>query len=188
MYIHVIAMHRKIMEPPARYGSFSAESGGLHYIWRGKGLSVPQEISVKIYNPKTELWTSQITTGPLPTGVFDGACTATESHLCCFGGIGEPMRRSSDLHMLNLKTYHWKKVQPDNLFPSEVPGLRKNGCGLIEVDEKSLGCFGGYGIGSKQPSSTFIGNAKATDGGGWTNEFHLFDTRKGIQLLFIIIV
>ena len=176
------------MEPPARYGSFSAESGGLHYIWRGKGLdlSVPQEISVKIYNPKTELWTSQITTGPPPAGVFDGGCTATESHLCCFGGIGEPMRRSSDLHMLNLKTYQWKKAKLKT-----CPPLRKNGCGLIEVDEKTLGCFGGYGLGSKQPSSTFIGNPKATDGSGWTNEFHLFDIQKGAiidhRLCFVLV-
>ena len=166
------------MEPSARYGSFSAESGGLHYIWRGRGLSVPQESSVNIYNPTTELWTSQVTTGPPPTGVFDGACTATESHLYCFGGIGESMRRNSDLHKLNLKTYQWSKVQAGNDL-SAVPGLRKNGCGLIKIDEKTLGCFGGYGLGSKQPGSIFTGNAKASDGSGWTNELHLFDTQKG---------
>ena len=57
--------------------------------------------------------------------------------------------------------------------------MKKGGCGLISVNEKALGLFGGYGIGPIQHGSRSIKNSGSTDGRGWTNEFHLFEIEEG---------
>ena len=60
--------------------------------------------------------------------------------------------------------------------------MPKAGCGMIAFGD-CLGVFGGYGIprGPTQPGS-FIKNNNYTDGGGWTNEFHLYNLTDGMGL------
>ena len=152
-----------VLEPPVCWAPFSTAVGGRHYIWRGAGPGVG-ETSISVYDPHTELWTMRPTTGPTPPGLCLGECTAVGDKLFTFGGQGKAQSSSNDLHKLDLgcEPFKWTKVAPTN-HPSEWP-FRKEGCGLVSVDEGSLlGCFGGYGIG--------VACA--------TNEFHLFDLQKG---------
>ena len=129
-----------------------------------------------MYNILTEQWTLTPTTGPPPPGLWGGGCAIIMNHLYCFGGYNGSSH-FNDLHKLNLKSFQWSKVHPQNL--SEQP-ICKAGCGLIAVNERTLVCFGGYGIEPThvQPGSTFTRNIFGSD--GWTNEFHLFDTQEGI--------
>ena len=161
-------------EPPACGGSFSAEAGGLHYSWRGRGRE--KTTSIGVYDVQTEQWTLTPTTGPPPPGLQAGGCTIIRNHLYFFGGYGG-YSRFNDLHKLKLENFQWSKVSPKNDL-SELP-ICKEGCGLIAVNERTLVCFGGYGSEPThvQPGSTFT---RVGGSVGRTNEFHLFDTQEGI--------
>ena len=45
-------------------------------------------------------------------------------------------------------------------------------------NKKKIAIIGGHGLphGPPQPGSSFIKNKRFTDGRGWTNEIHIFDT------------
>ena len=163
------------VEPPACFASLSTEADGLHYLWRGKGPG-EKATSIAINNPLTEQWTFQPTTGPPPPGVGYGGCVSVGKYLYCFGGFTD--HYNNDIYALNLETCQWNKLYPRN-DPSELP-ICKGSCPLVAKDEKTLVCFGGYGIdGPTQPGSIFIKNTKLTDGTGWTNELHLSDVKEG---------
>ena len=156
------------VEPPACSAPFSAEAGGLHYLWRGKGPG-ERATTVGIYDPLTEQWVLQPTTGPPPPGVFGGGCAAIGSHLYCFGGYNGSSF-FNDLHQLNLRSFRWRKLCPRNT-PLELP-VCKSGCGIVAVGERTLACFGGYGIVPDHEERS-----------GWTNELHLLDVQEGILYL-----
>ena len=159
------------VEPPACMWAFSAEAGGLHYSCGGE-----ETTSIGVYDVQTEQWTLTPTTGPPPPGLWGGGCTVVMKHLYCFGGHNGSSR-FNDLHTLNLETFQWSKVHPQN-DSSEQP-ICKTGCGLVTVNERTLVCFGGWGSEPThvQPASTFTTGIMSK---GWTNEFHLFDTQEGI--------
>ena len=164
------------MEPPACHAPFSTEVNGLHYLWAESLRKKSVTTEVGIYRKETECWTMQKTTGRPPHAMCNGGCVSIGKSMFCFGGdidnriVGT---LSNDLHMLNLETFKWSEFHP-----LEKP-LCKSGCGLVAVDEKTLGCFGGFGYGPTQQGSTFIRNPFYSNGGGWTNEFHLFDVKTG---------
>ena len=162
------------VEPPACGSAFSAEAGGLHYSWRGRGRD--KTTSIGVHDVQTEQWTLTPTTGSPPPGLWNGRCAVVTNHLYCFGGWNGSSR-FNDLHKLNLETFQWSKVHPKN-SSSEQP-VCKVGCGLIAVNERTLVCFGGYASEPThvQPGSTFTTHIRSR---GWTNEFHLFDTQEGI--------
>ena len=163
------------VEPPACTLAFSAEAGGLHYSWRGTG-PVETATTLGVYNVQTEQWTLIPTTGPPPPRLRSGGCSIVVKHLYSFGGY-DGSSPFNDLHKLNLETLQWSKVHPKNNV-SEQP-ICKVGCGLIAVNERTLVCFGGWGIEPThvQPGSSFTRGYGSV---GWTNEFHLFDTQEGI--------
>ena len=164
------------MEPPACVEAFSAEAGGLHYLWRGSGRE--KTTSIGVYDVQTEQWTLTPTTGPPPPGLHNVGCGCTimMNYLYCFGGT-DGSSRFNDLYKLNLETFQWSKVNPQN-NSSEQP-IYKFGCGLVAVNERTLVCFGGYG---REPTHVLPGSTFTWGYGnrGWTNEFHLFDTQEGI--------
>ncbi len=152
------------VEPSPRLRQFSAAVDGRHYLWRGGGLSGSNIIAV--YDPSTELWNLLPTTGPLPPGEYGGCFVCVGRCLYSFGGHGGSSY-FNDMSKLDLDNLQWTKVQS-----SGSPPMRKAGCGLVRVNERTLCCFGGEGIeGPTQPGSTFAS--------GWTNEFHFFDTQNG---------
>ena len=171
-----------LVEPPACFGAFSAEADGHHYSWRGNGPG-RNSTSIGIYWVKTEKWTRSPTTETPPPGLWRGGCVSLDNYLYCFGGY-DGSSRFNDLHKLDIETFpfKWSKVPQEN----DALGMpiRKHSCGLVAVDEKTLGCFGGYGIrGFVQPGSTFTDTLDSSDSLGWTNEFHLFDVEKGTTIV-----
>ena len=183
--MHSTSYYMQIMngsvEPSASKGSFSAEAGGLNYIFEGKKSALkksPDEkaSTIGIYDPQTEQWTLQPTTGPPPSGVYGGKCVSLKKHLYCFGGSDRKgLFFHSDLRKLSLDTYHWS----ENLHSSQSEWpICKVGFGLVVVDDETLCCFGGFGFSVAQQSSTFIKDA-FDSGQGWTNELHFFDIHEG---------
>ncbi len=143
-----------MVEPSPRYGQFSAAADGRHYMWRGLGPGLGSNI-IAVYDPSTELWSLLPTTGPLPPGEYDGCSVCVGRCLYTFGGDDRPSSYFDDMSKLDLDTLQWTKVQTSGSQP-----MKKSGCGLVRVNERTLCCFGGRGI-------------------GWTNEFHLFDIQNG---------
>ena len=175
---------RSPTEIAACAGPFSTEAGGLHYSWRGKGPAEKTN-TVGVYDPKTERWTLQPTTGPTPSGLYSGGCVALDNHLYCFGGesLYESPSRSqthNDLHWLNLTTFQWSTLKGLQRVTS-LP-MQKVNFGFVAVNERTLGCFGGWGprAATFQPGSQFLKDESAY-GSGWTNEFHLFDVQTGMM-------
>ena len=158
-----------LVEPPPRYGQFSAVDGH-HYLWRGVGPGRGSNI-IAVYDPSTELWSLLPTTGPLPPGPLppgeaDGCSVCVGRCLYTFGGW-DGSSYVNDMSRLDLDTLQWTKVQTSGSQP-----MKKAYCGLVCVNERTLCCFGGVGIeGTTQPGSTCTG--------GRTNEFHFFDTQNG---------
>ena len=159
------------VEPSPRWGQFSAVDRH-HYVWRGDGPRRRCNI-IAVYNPSTELWSLLPTTGPLPPGEYGGCSVCAGRCLYTFGGDWDGSSYFNDMSKLDLDTLQWTKVQTFGSQP-----MKKRGCGLLRVNERTLCCFGGEGIeGSTQPGSTFT--SALSDGRGRTNEFHFFDTQNG---------
>ena len=162
------------VEPPSCHAPFSTEVNGLHYFWAESLGEKAATTAVGIFRTETECWSIQKTTGCPPHAVCSGGCASIGKNMFCFGGdIDSSGTLSNDLHVLNLETFKWSE-----LHPLEKP-LCKSGCGLVAVDERTLGCFGGFDYGPTQQRSTFIRNPYYSNRSGWTNEFHLFDVKTG---------
>ena len=163
-----------LVEPQPCAGAFTTEAGGQHYLWRGLGPA-HQGATIGVFDSQAELWTIHNTTGPPPSGLYEGGCVALGNYLYCFGGI----LSCKDLYKLDFRRFCWAKVETINRRP-ERP-IQKAGFGLISVNENTLVCFGGYGIGRVQQGATFIKSTMHTDGQGWTNELHMFNIEEGIK-------
>ncbi|XP_064393619.1 uncharacterized protein LOC135341072 isoform X2 [Halichondria panicea] len=160
-------------EPPPRSSPFSTAAGGRHYLWRGYGPGRGSNV-IAVWDPSTELWNLLPTSGPLPPGEWGGCSVCVGHCLYTFGGYDESSYYN-DMSKLDLDTLQWTKVQTSGSQP-----MKKHGCGLVHVNERTLCCFGGLGIkGPTQPGSTFT-KSEAVSGSGRTNEFHFFDTQNGV--------
>ncbi len=131
---------------------------------------------IAVCDPSTELWSLLPTTGPLPPGEYGGCSVCVGRCLYTFGGHnGCRSSYYNDMSKLDLDTLQWTKVQTSGSQP-----MKKAVCGLVRVNERTLCCFGGYGIeGTTQPGSTFTRDTEFTDGRGWTNEFQFFNVENG---------
>ena len=158
------------IEPLPRSSTFSTAADGRHYYWRGLGPTRGSNI-IAVYDPSTELWSLLPTTGPLPPGEAGGCSVCVGRCLYTFGGW-DGSSYVNDMSKLDLDTLQWTKIKTSGSQP-----MKKAGCGLVRVNERTLCCIGGCGIeGPTQPGSTFT---RHTGGCGWTNELHFFDVENG---------
>ena len=163
---------RPPVEPLPRYSPFSVAAYGHYYMWRGSGPRQGSNI-IAVCDPSTELWSLLPTTGPLPPGEYGGRSVCVGRSLYTFGGREGWSSFFNDMSTLDLDSLQWTMVQTSGSQP-----MKKSGCGLVRVNERTLCCFGGVGIeGTTQPGSTFTRGL--SDGRGYTNEFHFFDTQNG---------
>ena len=166
----------QLYEPPPCSSPFSTVANGQHHIWGGCGRGV-RATTINSFDPLTEQWTLKETLGPPHPGLYSGECASIGSDMYMFGGH-DGSSYNNDLSILNIESLEWTKQCGNN--STDVP-MTKTACGLVAVDEATLCCFGGCGVGLKQPGSTFTKDSRYSDGFGWTNECHLFNTREGMM-------
>ena len=171
-------------EPMPRYDHISGRVDSLIVVQGGRTEDFSEEnrqhsISVVgIFDPYSESWDQRQVEGnaPLP-GTCSAACASLHDDLFSFGGRNDMQQRFNTIHRLDTKTWCWSQVSPQNQDGAPMP---KNGCRMIAF-KNSLVVFGGFGVprGPTEPQS-FIEFTGATDGRGWTNEFHTANLPKGI--------
>ena len=151
---------------------------------RGKEKTATSLSIVEIFDPFLEVWEQpQHTNGELPPGLYGAGCTSVCNNISgqrkfyMYGGFDDESW-SSQLHCLDIATFHWDEVKIWSL-PAHGRSLPmpKAGCGLATLCGTRLACFGGYGVpqGKSQQGSEFIPDSGYSNERGWTNEFHLFE-------------
>ena len=167
-------------EPEPRRGGCGTAIHNRFFIYRGfqqsfRGLSTfPRKSHVETFNSNTTKWTQESTTGPNPPGLMYSACTSIGSKLFSYGGWTG--RSYTDaLCELDTTTMQWRQLQPLN--PSEGP-MKKRNAGMIALSSNMLCVIGGWGIpsGTIHPLSKFTKDSRYSDGRGWTNEVHVYNT------------
>ena len=169
-------------EPLPRFGHISGCVGSKLVVQGGRTKDFSekrkQHLSsvVEIFDPYSELWEQRQVQGVAPSpGTYGAASASLHDDLFSFGGY-DGRQVFNTIHTLDSKTCRWSQVSPQNADGAPMP---KDGCGMIAF-RNSLVVFGGYGVprGPTKPGS-FIKSTRATDGSGWTNEFHFCNISDG---------
>ena len=169
-------------QPKPRLLPFAGAVGGQCVIFAGitdDFRNTKEELSstVEVFDQYMEQWRALRATGSSPTGLYGGGCCVSPTgDLYVYGGTDGSDCRGG-LYKLNLPLIpEWSQlsVESDRNGP-----MRKSGCGMVCFNKEKIAVIGGYGIPHvpPQPGSSFIKSIK-TDGRGYTNEIHFFDTEK----------
>ena len=132
---------------------------------------------VETFDPYSELWEQRQVEGDAPSpGTYYAASASLNDDHFTFGGWDD-RNLFNGLRRLDTKTWRWYQLSPQNAEGAPMPKL---GCGMISFGD-NLGVFGGYGLprGPTEPRS-FLKYTRATDGRGWTNEFHVYHLKEGV--------
>ena len=167
-------------EPLSRYQHISGRVGSLIVVQGGRTKNFSEESKqhlssvVEIFEPYYESWEQRQVEGNAPSpGTYGAASASLHDDVFSFGGR-DGRDYFNTLHRLDTKTWCWSQVSPQNTDRAPMP---KYGCGMIAF-RSSLVVFGGYGVpqGPTKPQS-FI--TFATNGSGYTNEFHIYNLSEG---------
>ena len=106
------------------------------------------------------------TTGCPPKRLYNGGCCVSPScDLYVYDGDG----------LYKLSSEKWSQLSVE----SDVNGpMKKYHCRMVHFNKKKVAVIGGAGLppASLQPGASFIKDERYSDGRGWTNEIHVFDT------------
>ena len=166
----------------------AATVGRKTYLWGGRTKDFSEKSREKLgsvvetFDPYLEQWEQQPTKGAPPPGLYNGACASLMDSMYICAGTDE-INYYSSLHQLNTTTLKWSESLQQN--PKDGP-MRKVGCGMISYNDDTLALFGGFGISSSELQSV-IKSRQFPDGRRWTDEFHLFDIKKGVFQLHLIL-
>ncbi len=129
---------------------------------------------VQAYEFCTESWREIPTTGTPPHGMYDCATTHSDHILYLYGGSDGASLYAS-LYQLDTRSMTWTQLSPQH----DSGPMRKRGCRIISYYNLLI-VIGGYGIPSGlQSGSQFIKHNHCQDGGGYTNEVHMFNIPLG---------
>ena len=172
----------RLYEPSPRAFAFAAPAGGRAYMWGGladdfSARKAEMAATVEIFDADTEKWTRTLTTGSRPpVGLYGGATASDDHRIYIFGGFDVTSRHNS-LHQLDTLTSDWKQLSPAHTLGGP---MRKEGSRMVYYQDQ-LVLFGGRGApsGYTQPGASYDG--------GWTNELHVFDLRKGKDYIILFL-
>ena len=171
----------KNYEPSPRRSHCAASLEGLVYTFAGDTddfVNDKKALSrrIEVFDPLIETWMHQDTRGEAPLGLVNGAFAPRDRYLYHYGGH-DGGSWNGDLSRFCPATMLWTNASRH----SASGPMKKNGCRMISCGD-TLGLFGGFGTptGQLQPGSTFVEHHLASDGSGFTDEFHIFDINKGM--------
>lgn len=156
--------------PRGRFSFFVA--GEYLYVWGGNTSERKRELASTVSRfHRTHGWLSFQPEGLSPPGLVDGAFTSDGHQLYTYGGHdGYKRFLSGSLNKLHLGTSTWTQLSPQSTHGPK----RKHSCRMVAYQE-FLVLFGGRydeAGGDDQPGTS-------CDEGGYTNEQHIFDLRRG---------
>ena len=131
--------------------------------------------TIQIFEQYLEQWRQLQTTGCPPKGLYDGGCCVSPSgDLYVYGGYDGSYIRGG---LYKLSYERWSQLSDE----SDLNGpMKKYHCRMAFFNKKKVAVIGGYGppCASLQPGASFIKDARYSDGEGWNNEIHVFDTNE----------
>ena len=133
---------------------------------------------IDVFHSETREWRGYETKGDHHPGLSGVACASHGKHMYAYGGLdGELV--NGVLSQLNLETLVWTQLSPE----TPAGPLRKDGSGIVHIGDGMLAVVCGHAYpknpklsngGSSDLGSTFK-EIPTYEGGGWTNEMHIFD-------------
>ena len=162
------------------------------YLWGGSTVTQNAETGskdagiqlanrIEQFDPYLEVWRQLNTTGIPHPGLDSVACASIADQVYMYGG-GSRKLYEGVLSCLNLNTLTWSQLCQEATAGGP---MRKDSCGMVSFHGDQLAVIGGYGYPTSltqlPPGATFIRDANVTDGGGWTNEVHIFSINQGIR-------
>ena len=178
----VASKRTKTYEPKPRYSHYAASAGvkGHSYVFAGITADIVKakkdfSFHAEVFDHYLEQWKSMKTTGNPPKGQYAGACcVSSDGNLFAYGGDDGHAFRGG-LHKLCSLKWSQLSLESDAIGP-----MKKVGCALICFTRTKIAVIGGYGLphGPPQPGSSFVKDKSSSDGKGWTNEIHIFDSEK----------
>ena len=176
----VTPKRRKTYEPKPRYSHYVAPAGvrGHSFVFAGITADIVKakkdfSFHAEVFDHYLELWKSVRTTGCPPNGLYAGACCVSPyGDLFAYGGEDGHVFRGGLYKLSSLK---WSQLSVE----SNANGpMKKVGCALICFTQTKIVVIGGYGLphGQLQRGSSFVRDKSSSDGKGWTNEIHIFDS------------
>ena len=167
-------------QPQGRWGHCSTVIDGKVFMWGGHcgaaGTPDNHRNVVGIYDPASQRWSQQKTSGPSPPGLFSAACVGISPHMYIFAGFDPDTHKyCNSIHQLDTRTLIWTELKALN--PLQAP-VRKSGACMVSYSDSLLVTIGGYGVlpENPQPHSDYVAD---TDEGyerlGWTNELGVFN-------------
>ena len=171
----------EVDEPKPRIWHYAGAVGGDCFIFAGRTvdfLTTKEELAstTDAFGQCIEQWRALKTTGSPPKGLHHGGCCVSPSgDLYVYGG-----KNGSVCHggLYKLTSLEWTQLTAE----ADTNGpMKKYSCQLVCFNgNEIIVIFGGHGLPRDplQPGSSFITDRAFTDGSGFTNEIHFFDTNK----------
>ena len=165
-------------EPKPRFDSLAVAVDGQCVVFAGRTADFDKtkgELSrtVEVFDQYLEKWKALKTTGSPPKGLFAcGSCVSPSGDLYAYGGC-DGLDRCGGLYKLS--SLKWSQISAE----SDPKGpMKKSNCGMIYFKENKIAVIGGLGVprGPLQPGASFVETIGIHI--GWTNEIHVFDTKK----------
>ena len=135
---------------------------------------------IEEFDIKTRKWRTRKTKGDPHPGLSAVACASHGRYLYAYGGLDGRVINGI-LSQLDLETLTWTQLSPK----TPAGPMRKDASGIVHFGDGMLAVVCGYAHpnkrklpngGSSDRGSTFIvRTGTSSDGGGWTNEMHVFD-------------
>ena len=167
-------------EPQGRSGHWSALIDGKVFMWGGyfRSSGTPDDHCsfVDIYDPASQKWTQQKTSGSPPQGIHGAACVGIALSLNTFAG-GNPKAGEyyNSIHQLDTQNLIWTEMMAKN---SQEAPMKKVNASMVSYSDSLLVTIGGYGKlpENPQPYVDYIADIKQSyEGLGWTNELGVFN-------------
>lgn len=168
--------------------------GGCTREYKQKGERSELLRTVDEFNVQERKWRKVHTKGEHHPGLTAVACASFGKHLYSFGGNDSSSGLNAVLSQLDVETLVWSRLSSET---TEGP-MTKDASGMVHISdskELSLAVVCGYADprnssrdngGSSDVNSRFFKRRNLTrlalDGGGWTNEMHIFNIKKGTRI------
>ena len=175
-------------EPVPRYGHISQVINEKVLVYSGRSRRVDRQqlaSTVDVFDVLKEEWVQETLTGQTPSSsLYRAASCSVNNNLYFFGGRPPDNYYSFNNSLFKISyedgRYRCYELSGSNAGENPMPkGRISSGLFAFGSTGDFLGLAGGYYPSNPSvPGSSFIKD-RYSDGGGWTNEFHVYNLKEG---------